>query len=316
MRTLLVALLLALGVALASDIRIAPAADADAALASAAELVRQARATENEAERNRLMADALTALAAEPSLESWAWPREPLQSNPPDLALAQERLEAAAAALPLRATPADAPRARAVLSDVLADGRFHRRTWHDLVPGWLLPAVLILERLLELVWNIVRWPFDRLLDLLGSLLSSPWMVPLGLLAVIGIVLLYRAAVRSTLVRQAEITAPPGLRALTAAEALTAAQREATLGHYRDASHYVLLSTLLWVQEHDAAHFDPSATNREHLRRAQSAARPAVAQALAPLVTAYDHLWYGAGAVTESDYRGLLDLAARVREAAA
>jgi hypothetical protein len=41
----------------------------------------------------------------------------------------------------------------------------------------------------------------------------------------------------------------------------------------------------------------------------------VARALGPLVAAFDRLWYGTSAVTESDYRRLLDLAGRVREAA-
>jgi hypothetical protein len=65
-----------------------------------------------------------------------------------------------------------------------------------------------------------------------------------------------------------------------------------------------------------ARFDPAATNREHLRRVQAAARPALATALAPLVQAFDRLWYGAGAVTEAEYRGLLALATQVREVAA
>jgi hypothetical protein len=291
-------------------------AEAGEAIAMAAESVRQARATSNEEERTRLVGDALGALAAEPGIASWSWLREPLQSSPPDLAGAQARFDAAAEALRIRTSPTDSRREREVLTEVLADRRFHPGDWHDLVPGWLLPAALIIEKLLEFVWNIVRWPFDRMLDLLGNLLRSPIMALLGLATTIAIVLLYRTAVRAAIVRQAEIARPHELLPVTAVEALMAAQREATLGHYREASHFVLLSTLLWVEEHEAARFDPSATNREHLRRAQATARPAVGRALAPLVTAFDNLWYGTGAVSEADYRSLLDLAARVRETAA
>jgi hypothetical protein len=214
-----------------------------------------------------------------------------------------------------RPTPTDARQARAALRDVLADPRFHPRTWLDFVPAWLLPAVLLVKALLDFLWNIVRWPFDRLLDLLGELLRSPLIIVLGLLATIGLVALSRGAVRAALVHQAEIDLPDESLPPTAAEALSAAQREATLGHYREASHFVLLSTLLWIAEHGDARFDPSATNREHLHRVQAAARPAVARALGPLVAAFDNLWYGTGAVTETDYRRLLDLAGRVREAA-
>ncbi len=319
---ILAALVLALALAVTGETRITRAADvltadADQAIATAARLVQQARGSSSEIERSRLVGEALVAVAGDPGLKSWSWLREPLESSPPDLVRAQARLEAAAAALPLRAAPPDSQRARDLLTEVLADRRFHPGNWHDLVPGWLLPAALIMENLLELIWNIVRWPFDRLLDLLGGLLRSrPIMAVLAIAVAIAIVLLYRTAVRAALVRQAEIATPNAALPLTASEALTAAQREATIGHYREASHFVLLSTLLWVEEHESARFDPSATNREHLHRAQAAARPAVARALAPLVAAFDNLWYSTGAVTESDYRSLLDLASRVRETAA
>jgi hypothetical protein len=301
--------------ALAANPRESVAADAGPALAAAADHVREARDAASEGERARLVAEAQAALAAEPTVASWTWLREPLEANPPDLPRAHERLIAAASAVQARAVPVGAGRSRELLEEVLADSRFHQRSWLDMVPGWLLPVVLIVKGLLDLVWNIARWPVDRLLDLLGELLQSPLMLLLGLVAAIGIVALYRSAVRSALVRQAEITLPKEPLPPTAAEALIAAQREATLGHYHEACHFVLLSTLLWIEEHGDARFDPSATNREHLRRAQADARPAVARALSPLVAAFDRLWYGTSAVTESDYRSLLDLAGRVREAA-
>jgi hypothetical protein len=320
-KRLFLALTLASLAALAGGTRGAAAAstaDAGAALATAADLVQQARDTGSEAERTRLVGEALAALNAEPGLAAWSWLRQPLEANPPDLRRAHERLTTAAATLQSqgqspRSPPIDAGRARGLLAEVLADPRFHQQSWLDPVPGWLLPAVLIVKQLLDLVWNMARWPVDRLLDLIGELLDSPLMILLGLAAIIGIIMLYRGAVRSALVRQAEIDLPLGPLPPSAAEALIAAQREATLGRYREACHFVLLSTLLWIEEYGDARFDPSATNREHLRRAQAAAHPTIARALGPLVAAFDRLWYGTGAVTEADYRRLLDLAGRVRE---
>ena len=49
---------------------------------------------------------------------------------------------------------------------------------------------------------------------------------------------------------------------TALEALNAAQRQAALGRYREACHFVLLSALLAVDERGDSRFDRSATNRE------------------------------------------------------
>jgi hypothetical protein len=85
-----------------------------------------------------------------------------------------------------------------------------------------------------------------------------------------------------------------------------------VGRYREACHFVLTATLLWLEEHTGANFDPAATNREHLARVAN--QPLVAAALAPVVNYFDRLWYGQESVAETDYRELLGLAARVREA--
>jgi hypothetical protein len=310
-------LLLAILFALVAAASVGPrpaVADAGEALTSAAQLVQQARSTESEPERARLVADALAALDTEPGLMGWTWLQEPLQANPPELARAQEKLTAAATAIRVRpTTTTDAARARGLLADVLADPRFQERDWQSYVPGWLLPALLVVQAIVQVLWDIARWPFDRGLDLLGFALRSPLMILIGLAAGVGIIALYRFALRATLVRQAEIAPEHEPLPPTAGEALAAAHRAATVGHYRNACHFVLLSTLLWIEEQGDARFDPAATNREHLRRAQAAARPAVARALGPLVAAFDHLWYGSGDITEADYRRLLELAAQVRE---
>ncbi len=260
--------------------------------------------------------EALAALDSEPTLATWEWLRAPLLERPVNAPAAEQRLRAAAAALEAeRSARINPEAARAALDQVLLEPRFHPTTWRDLTPGWLLPVVLLVIALLEWSWNIVRWPVDRLLDLLPHLLTSPLIVVLALAAIVGIVLLYRAGLRAALVRQAEIDAGPDALPPTAVEALAAAQRQAAVGRYREACHFVLLSTLLGIEEHGEARFDPSATNREHLRRA-NAAGPAVGRALSPLVAAFDEIWYGGDAVTETNYRGLIELAVHVREAAA
>lgn len=285
-------------------------ADATVSLDQALALVVQAQSA-LPSDQPRLAQAALTALDADPGLATNQWLREPLAANPPNLDLANRRLGAARATLGPVRPPTDPTRARATLFDVLADPRFHEGDWSSLIPGWLLPAVLLLEGLKTLIWNVVRWPFDRFLDLLDHFVRGPGILAVVILIVAAVLLILRRGVRSALVRQAEIGFDSLALPPTAAEALTAAQERAARGHYRDACHYVFLSTLLWIEEHSQTRFEPAATNREHLTRVSEA--PAVRAALAPVVARFDRLWYGQDAVTEADYRVLLQLAGAVRE---
>jgi hypothetical protein len=97
------------------------------------------------------------------------------------------------------------------------------------------------------------------------------------------------------------------------EALARAAAQSAAGHYREACHFVLMATLLSIEERGQIRFDPAATNREHLTRL--AALPAVARALDLVVARFDRIWYGQAWVSETDYRDLLSLSRRVAQAA-
>jgi hypothetical protein len=294
--------------------------DVPGALARASALVDQASAASGTAQ-DRFVADALRELSGEPSLRESGWLQEPLRAVPPNLPLAKVRIIAAIDAVS-GGTPVAAPdQARANLKQVLDGPRFHPHTWQDDLPAFLLPVVLIGTAVAQFVWNLIRWPFDRLGDLLLAVIRSPAFGPLLAVGAVvvagGIVMLYRRGLRAIMVAQAEAAAGPAALPLTAAEALAAGQRESSLGRYRAACHFVLLATLLWIEENGAARFDRSATNREHLGRlAAMAALPdrRLVGALEPVIHRFDHVWYGQSFASDDDYRDLLALAGRVRDA--
>jgi len=208
--------------------------------------------------------------------------------------------------------------ARAALDDVLALPMFNEQDWISMLPVWLVPVALLIKALVEFIWNVMRWPIDRLLDLLARLVDEavrrPVVLLLAVLAIAGLALLYQRGLRSAIVRQVEIPGSDQPLPPTANEALALAARQAAAGRYREACHFVLLSSLLAIEERGHARFDPSATNREHL--AKLAGWPPLARALERVVGRFDRVWYGQGEVSESDYRDLLNLATSVAEAAA
>lgn len=294
-----------------------PPRDASATLSQVSELVERAR-TASGPERDALARRARDALRSEPELSDPAWLAEPLERTPPDLDRARVRLASASELLGRPQTTAPPPEARSILSRILARPPFRPWDLESMLPPWLLPIALTVIEVLELVFNLVRWPFDRLGELLerifGTLFSGAAVVVLAALFTLGLVLLYRVGLRSAIVSQAEI-APAGVPLPpTAGEALAIAQRHAAAGRYRDACHYVFLSTLAWIEERGHARFHPASTNREYLT--QLAAAPGLAVALRPVVASFDRLWYGQDLVTDVEYRDLLSLAARFREASA
>jgi hypothetical protein len=147
----------------------------------------------------------------------------------------------------------------------------------------------------------------RLFDVL---FDSPLVLPLMVLTLVALLLLYRRALQAAIVSQAEVAPPSAGLPPTSAEALVEARRLAAVGSYRDACHFVLLSTLLGMQETGAVRFDPAATNREHLERV--AQLPTVAAALQQVVSRFDRLWYGQAAVSDADYQDLLRAAGLAR----
>ncbi|MBI4492986.1 MAG: DUF4129 domain-containing protein [Chloroflexi bacterium] len=314
MRRLALAAALVAAFALATPGTAAGPQEARSAVARALALVEQASQAPV-AERPALARAALDALAAAPELADFTWLRDPLAASPPELARARARLAAAQEALEPPAGALD-PAARSSLDRILSNPPFKSPSVQSLLPSWLVPVAVLIDAAARVVWNLVRWPFDRLLDLLRwvftEVVSGPAALALGLLAIAGLVLLYRRGLRAALVAQAEVAASDEPLPPTAAEALAAAQRYAAAGQYREACHFVLLSALLSIEAQGWARLDRAATNREHLARL--ATQPSVAAALAPVVARFDRLWYGQDTVTDADYRELLRLAGRVREA--
>lgn len=290
-------------------------ADPRAALQQALAIVDQAQVSP-EAARPARAKEAVDVLAREPDLASQRWLVEPLTATPPNLPVAKSRLAAALAALDPSARPA--PEARPALDAVLADPRFHPTDWTHYLPAWLIPAALIAAKAIHLVQTIVQWPFDRLFEglraVFGSKLFAPTLAVLAILVALAVVVLYRRGLRAMLVAQAEAATPPDARPLTAASAFGFARDRADAGDYRQATHFVLLATLLELEARDATRFDRAATNREHLARLAARsdqADPGLAPRLAAIVDRFDRAWYGQDAVSREDYEELLHLARNV-----
>jgi hypothetical protein len=270
--------------------------------------------------RTALITEAVADLEADPELSD-EWLREPLVANPPNFPDARARLAAATDALRAPSRP-PVEDARAILARVLDDPRFHPRTWLDLIPKFLVPAALLASAIVQFIWSVVRWPFDRLYDLWRLALNSPLFGPvmaMGALAVVvGLIALYRVGLRSTLVSQAETKAPSSRDTPpTGAVALAEARLSASTGQYREACHFLLLATLLWLDEAGLARFDRTATNREqvaHLASVGGAVDGRLIEALRLVVRRFDRIWYGQPMATDADYEELLVLASRVRDA--
>lgn len=286
--------------------------NAVAALGRALELVRTSRQATDPDSRARSLAAALRELDTTPGLAGSSWLREPLTSAPPDPERAEQRLIAALELLSGERQPSDALADRRALEKVLADPRFQSFDWHSLVPGWLTPLFDGVTALLRVLWNLLRWPIDRLLDLLArGLTYGPVVLLLGLALVAAIVMLYARGLRGALVVQAEVAPSEAPLPPTSGEALRLAQHEATLGHYREASHFLFSATLLWLEERGRFRFEPTATNQEHL--ASIAGDAIVADGLRPFVLRFDRIWYGQEQVSPQDYGELAQLAVRLRE---
>lgn len=132
------------------------------------------------------------------------------------------------------------------------------------------------------------------------------VVVLGLLFIVG-------PARGTFVAEAELASdgsggPPRSDAeLARADALARA------GDLRAAIHHRYLATLRRLDERGQLRFDRSLTNHEHVLRARSS--PTLAEALAPLVAAFDGLWYGQSRCSPEEYARFSALAERVWAAA-
>ena len=269
-------------------------------------------------ERDRYVAGVIQAVEAEPSIRISEWLLAPLRTAPPDVNQGQARVAATLGLLPDSPAINDAESKRRALDSVLGAPPFQTRDLKSISPEWLIPLLLLVEWLATEIGNMIRWPFDRLGETIRAFLDGPAFLPMVTLLAIAAVgslgLLYRRGLRAALVNETELSAAESPLPLTSAQALDRAQRLAAEGRYRDASHFVLLSALLWIEEHGETRFERSETNWEHLQRLDR--RSPAAVPLRGLIDRFDRLWYGRGETTADEYRDLETLALRVRQALA
>lgn len=284
-----------------------------AAVAQALDAVREAKSSPDAARRADALGDALRALDGNGETAASAWLREPLTARPPDADRAEQRLTVALELVSGERRPSDPSADRYALERILAGPPFRSFDWESLVPGWLQPAVAATQSALRILWNVVRWPIDRLLDLLARALTYGPVVLLGAFALVAVIMvLYARGLRGALVGQAELAPSDVPLPPTSNEAMRLAQQDASRGHFREASHFLFSATLLWLEERGRFRFEPTATNQEHLASVSGDAT--VADSLRPFVLRFDRVWYGQEQVTSQDYGELALLAGRLREA--
>lgn len=87
---------------------------------------------------------------------------------------------------------------------------------------------------------------------------------------------------------------------TSADAQSMANARESERDYRNAIRYLFLALLLSLDERGLIHYDPTLTNREHLRQIRENTR--LADLLRPVVTTFDDVWYGFIPIDETGYR--------------
>jgi hypothetical protein len=94
----------------------------------------------------------------------------------------------------------------------------------------------------------------------------------------------------------------------AGAALTEGRKFVEEGDYREAVRHLFLATLLTLDEKGLLRYDTTQTNYELL--AQERLRPSLVPALAPVVGAYERVWYGLQPLPTTEYDLLVK---RIRE---
>jgi hypothetical protein len=271
-------------------------------------------------ERAALIQAVVQAVHSESSIGIRDWLLAPLEAPAPDVAQGRDRFDAALDVIGGGFEPGSSddhsPR-RQALDSVLAGPPFQTRDLKSISPEWIIPLIVLLEWLSTLIDNVIRWPFDRLGEAIRAFMDSPvygvLITLMAIAAVAALILLYRGGLRAALLSETELGAAIAPLPPTSTEALERAQRLASDGRFRDASHFILLSALIWIEEHGQIRFERSATNWEHLQRLERHS-PAAAP-LQSLINRFDRVWYGQADTSAEDYRDLEELALRVRKAA-
>jgi len=200
------------------------------------------------------------------------------------------------------------PEQLAVLGEILGRPEFR-------VGEGRSPLDLLFDPIRTLLWAVAR----EVLRWLGRLPQGSDEAPtyfgaliaLAVVVVAGVVLARVA--RGAMADEAELTSSASSGPLGADNELAQARSLAEAGDLRGALHHHYLGALRRLDERELLPFDRSLTNRELLPRA--GANQALAESLAPLVAAFDRLWYGQASCSHEEYAQFAALADRVWRAA-
>ncbi len=131
--------------------------------------------------------------------------------------------------------------------------------------------------------------------------SLPGQIILIALGVLVVILVLSYVARSINLQGAELKAGSSDEDPTNfAEARQRAENYEAAQNYRAAIRYLYLSSLLLLDEHNLIRYDPSLTNREHLR--QIAAKPQLFDALRQVINTFEDVWYGFQPVDDALYQ--------------
>ncbi len=161
--------------------------------------------------------------------------------------------------------------------------------------------------LLAALLTVLRWlgaAFSTAEDAPGTVITL-----VAFVIAVGAVFIFLRLVRGNLVTDGALQTEAAQRAVGAAEEWERALRLSRAGDLRGAVHHHYLAVLRRLDERGVLPFERSMTNVEHLRRASQST--ALRDALGPLVSAFDRLWYGHSGCTPSEYDEFVRLAKRV-----
>lgn len=256
-----------------------------------------------------------------------------LETSPPQVFAARERLRALLAEIDRTARPAAPPAvSRAALQQVLARPEFGDGRPTDPVGRWMYDTRQeIRDRIDDLSEAIGDWldtltrevpgesPVGGLLrgfrGLFQEWTSRPVRAVAGLVLIAAIVTFVGWSLRRTWGRRLiALPADPRPVATTATGIRGEATRLAQAGHYREAVRLLYLALLLRWDETGRLRFDRTLTNREVLVRAGGRDSATLAERLRPLVERFERVWYAGVPCSATDYAEFDRLVARAWEA--
>lgn len=228
-----------------------------------------------------------------------------LQTEPPDIAQVQARLETLLQARETWPTPRHTLADVESLQPILARAEFQ----------WQAPEPSVLARwwgwLVGKFWEFISnfLPDGTVITLNGNFISYI-LTFIGTMALLLVLFFIMREMLFNLVTEVRLdpTGEAGDEHLTAESAFNKAQALSGDGDYRTAVRYLYLSSLLQLDERGLLRYDRAQTNREYLRKV--AHLPALATMLREVIDVFDRVWYGYQPLDEATYARY---AARVAE---